>query len=150
MMIPPVTVLFAAVFLVAPPVLLRLLGTSPRIRYHLWLVAASAAVAVSWSIPSPILSDYTSTFSQHLVGGGVSAACVAYYFMAHMNLPTWRHRLLFVTMVVATLGVGNEVVELGLDFVRDTGLRRDASFDLFANTLGGIGTWAIAELARSR
>lgn len=147
---PTVSLVFAAVFLVVPPLVLVAMGKSPRASNHLWLVGASAAVALSWDLPSPWFAEHTATFSQHLLGGGVSSALVAMYFMAHLTTPTWKHRLMLVVAVTSILGVANEVLELGLDMVRGTTLRRDASFDLLANMIGAFGTWVVIELIRKR
>ena len=149
-MVPFMTIVFAGVFMVIPPLLLRSVGKSPKLRPQIWLVGAAAAVGVSWWLPSPILSDYTSTFSQHLAGGGVSSALVAFYFMDHLRMPTWRHRLAMVLAVASILGVANEIFELWLDFNRGTRLRRDASFDLLANTVGALVTWVAVEIVRRR
>ncbi len=147
---PLVTLVFAAVFMIGPPLALVIMGKSPKVRNHLWLVGASIAVGVSWDLPSPWFSEYTSTFSQHLVGGGVSSALVAFYFIAHMSNAGLMNRFLAVLAVASVLGVANEVLELGLDLFRGTSLRRDASFDLLANMIGAFGIWMIIELIRKR
>lgn len=149
-MLPVVTLLFAAVFLIGPPATLSLMGRSPRLRHLPWLVGASLAVAVSWDLPSPWFSEYTATFSQHLVGGGISAGLVGLYFIAHLSGPTAGQRFLTVLAVASVLGVANEVLELGFDLVRGTTLRRDASFDLLANMIGSTTTWLVSELIRKR
>ena len=149
-MLPVVTLVFAAVILILPPLLLMSMGRSPKLRAHLWLVGAALAVAVSWELPSPWFSEYTATFSQHLVGGGTTSALVAMYFISHVSAPTWKHRLLIVVAVASILGVSNEVLELGLDLLRGTALRRDASFDLLANMIGSFVTWLGIEFIRKR
>lgn len=149
-MLPVVTLLFAAVFLSGPPATLSLMGRSPKLRHVPWLVGAAVAVAVSWDLPSPWFSEYTATFSQHLVGGGVSSGLVAMYFIAHLPNPTARQRFLIVLVVTSVLGVANEVLELGLDLVRGTTVRLDASFDLLANMIGAMATWLASELFRKR
>jgi len=150
MMLPFVTLVFAAVFLIASPLALVIMGRSPRLRHHAWLLGASIAVGVSWDLPSPWFSEYTATFSQHLIGGGVSSGLVALYFIAHLPNPGLNYRFLAVLAVTSVLGVANEVFELALDLVRGTTLRYDASFDLLANMIGAFGTWAISELIRKR
>lgn len=149
-MLPVVTLLFAAALLIGPPAALSLMGLSPKLRHLPWLVGAALAVAVSWDLPSPWFSEYTATFSQHLVGGGISSGLVAMYFVAHLAHPTARQRLLMVLVVASVLGVANEVLELGLDLLRGTTLRRDASFDLLANMMGATATWVVSELFRKR
>ena len=149
-MLPMVTLLFAAVFLIGSPATLSLIGRSPKLRHLPWLVGAALAVAVSWDLPSPWFSEHTATFSQHLVGGGISSGLVAMYFIAHLPNPTARQRFLIVLAVASVLGVANEVLELGLDLMRGTTLRRDASFDLLANMIGALATWLISELFRKR
>jgi hypothetical protein len=126
------------------------MGRSPKLRHLPWLAGAALAVAVSWDLPSPWFSEYTATFSQHLVGGGISSGLVAMYFIAHLTNPTTRQRFVLVLVVASVLGVANEVLELGLDLVRGTTLRRDASFDLLANMIGAMATWLVSELFRKR
>lgn len=147
---PLVTLVFAAVFMIGSPLALVIMGKSPRLRPLLWLVGASVAVGVSWDLPSPWFSEYTVTFSQHLIGGGVSSALVACYFIAHLSNAGLKNRFLTVLAVTSVLGVANEVLELGLDLVRGTSLRHDASFDLLANMIGAFGTWMVIELIRKR
>ncbi|MDH5420993.1 MAG: hypothetical protein OEY55_04220 [Acidimicrobiia bacterium] len=149
-MLAVVTLLFAAAFLIGPPTTLSLMGRSPRWRHLPWLVGAALAVAVSWDLPSPWFSEYTATFSQHLVGGGISSGFVAMYFIAHLQMPAASQRFLIVVVVASVLGVANEVLELGLDLLRGTTLRRDASFDLLANMMGATATWVVSELFRKR
>lgn len=150
-MMPPIaTLVFAAVFMIGSPLALVIMGRTPKLRRHAWLLGASIAVGVSWDLPSPWFSEYTATFSQHLIGGGVSSALVAFYFIAHLPEPGFKDRFLTVLAVASVLGVANEVLELGLDLVRGTTLRRDASFDLLANMIGAFATWAVIELIRKR
>lgn len=140
------TLVFCAVFLVVPPVSLSLFGKAPELRQLPWLVVACVAVAASWQLPNPFSTDYSSTLSQHAVGGGLTGACVAYYLIGHLGSRGAWHRLLLVLLTVSLMGVANELLELGLDIIRGTSLRLDASVDLAANTVGAIATWTVIEL----
>lgn len=143
------TSLFGLVFWFGAPVIVRALGHQPRFAARWWLIAAIAAVAISWDLPSSFFTEHTATFSQHAVGGGLASVCVAYYFLHHAENTTFLKRALAALAVVSVLGVLNEMLELVLDSVRGTRLAADASWDLFANTAGAALTFAMIEAGRA-
>lgn len=141
------TTVFGVVFWFASPVLVRAIGHVPRLRSRWWIVAGIAAVAVSWFLPSPILEEETATFMQHAVGGGLASVCVAFYIVSHVPDTTFVQRGLAALAVTSVLGVGNELLELGLDVVNGTRLTADAAWDLFANTVGAALSFLAIEAA---
>ena len=143
------TSLFGLAFWFGAPLVVRALGHSPRIRARGWLVAAIAAVAVAWHLPSPFFVDHTATFSKHAVGGGLASVCVAYYLLHHAEGTTLARRALAVLAVVSVLGVFNELFELVLDALRGTRLAADASWDLLANTMGATVAFGVIETGRT-
>lgn len=142
------TTLFGVVFWFGAPVVVRALKHTPRARARIWLILGIVAVAVSWYLPSPILSDETATFSQHAVGGGLASVCVAYYLLAHVPATSFLQRGLAALAVTSVLGVGNELLELALDEVRGTRLTADAAWDLLANTVGAAVAFLVIESGR--
>lgn len=142
------TSVFGLVFWFGAPLVVRALGHTPRLLARWWLVAAIVAVAASWNLPSPWFAEHTATFSQHAVGGGLASVCVAYYLLHHGTELTVLRRGLAVLAVVSVLGVLNELLELLLDGLRGTRLAADASWDLFANTLGAALSFLLIEFAR--
>jgi hypothetical protein len=100
---------------------------------------------VSIFLPNVHISDQTTTFQQHFVGGGMYSACLYLYAVQLFN---WRlHWLVHLTVLfawVSALGVANKlmefaVLELHLAHI-DTA---DAYWDLLANTLGGFAGYML-------
>lgn len=139
------TTLFGFVFWVGAPLVVRALNHAPKARARIWLILGIIAVAVSWYLPSPILSEETATFSQHAVGGGLASVFVTYYLLAHVPSTSFWQRGLAALAVTSVLGVGNELLELALDEVRGTRLTADAAWDLFANTIGAAVAFLLIE-----
>jgi hypothetical protein len=108
---------------------------------HDWLpsVAAMAFIA-SLYLPVISISEGTSTFQQHFVGGGVYCALLYVYFR---QLLGWKLSLASSIVVlfawVSAFGVANELAELA---VTQLGIARidisDTDWDLLANTTGAI------------
>jgi hypothetical protein len=106
-----------------------------------WLpILAGVLMVVSTQLPTVHISNETTTFQQHFVGGGLYTACLYLYAK---QLFGWRlNRLIdFLALFawVSAFGVANKLVEflllkLGLAHIY-TG---DAYWDLLANTLGGV------------
>lgn len=129
------------------PRLLATLGREANRATRRWLVGAIACVFVSYFLPSPWFANETDTFSQHLVGGGVSSALIGYYLIGHFALASRFHRGLLILAVVSILGVANEMFELATDIAYGGGVVVDASWDLLANNVGAALTYAVVELA---
>lgn len=117
-----------------------------------WLpYAAGLLMLVSVLLPNVHISNETSTFQQHFVGGGMYTACLYLYAK---QLFRWRlHWLIDVLALfawVSAFGVANKLIEfallkLGLSSI-DTS---DAYWDLLANTLGGfVGYGLVCALSR--
>lgn len=131
------------------PVLLRTFGREPDRRRRAWLIAAIACILVSYFLPNPWLQEYTLSFSQHFVGGGVASGLVGYYLIGHFAFESRFHRFLVVAALVSTMGVANELVELALDLAFGVGVVIDASWDLLANTVGAMVVVVTVEAVRA-
>lgn len=118
------------------PRLLGLVGQVADRRRRGWLGAAIACILVSYFLPSPWFESHTLSFSQHLVGGGVASGLVGYYLMGNVGRLSVVQRVIIVAALVSTLGVANELFELAMDRAFGVGVVIDASWDLFANTVG--------------
>lgn len=102
-------------------------------------------MVISTQLPNIHISNQTSTFQQHFVGGGMYSACVYIYAKQLFNWrPHWLIDLLALFAWVSAFGVANKLVEfaflkLGLAHI-DTA---DAYWDLLANTLGGFAGYLL-------
>lgn len=128
------------------PRLLATLGRETNRSTRRWLAGAIACVFVSYFLPSPWFTSETDTFSQHLVGGGVSSALIGYSLIGSLSIPSRFHRGLLVLGVVSILGVANEMFELATEIAYGGGVVVDASWDLLANNVGAALTYAVVEL----
>lgn len=106
-----------------------------------WLpILAGVLMVVSTQLPNIHISNQTSTFQQHFVGGGMYSACLYLYAkqLFCWRLP-WFIDLLALFAWVSAFGVANKMIEFALLELRlahiDTA---DAYWDLLANTLGGF------------
>lgn len=111
-----------------------------------WLpILAGILLVISIQLPDIHISNQTSTFQQHFVGGGMYSACLYLYAK---QLGNWHlHGLpdLFALFAwVSALGVANKLMEftlLEMHLVHiNTG---DAYWDLLANTTGGLVGYAL-------
>lgn len=97
-------------------------------------------MVVSTYLPNVHISDQTSTFQQHFVGGGLYSALLYFYFKQLFDWKlNWLLDLLALFAWVSALGVANKLIEFAL---LELGLAHiytgDAYWDLLANTLGGF------------
>lgn len=106
-----------------------------------WLpILAGVLMVVSTQLPTIHVSNQTSTFQQHFVGGGLYTACLYFYAKQLFRWRLyWLVDILALFAWVSAFGVANKLVEfvllkLGLASIY-TG---DAYWDLLANTLGGF------------
>jgi hypothetical protein len=106
-----------------------------------WLpILAGFLIVISTQLPNIHISQQTTTFQQHFVGGSMYSACLYIYARQLFN---WRlHWLLDLFALfawVSAFGVANKMIEfafLELHLAHiDTA---DAYWDLLANTLGGF------------
>jgi glycopeptide antibiotics resistance protein len=109
------------------------------------LIAAGAAIIASVFIPNIHISNETSTFQQHFVGGGVYAALVFIYIEQLLDWRFhWFAELYVLFACVSALGVSVELAEftfihLGVKHINSG----DTDWDLLANTLGGFVGYGI-------
>jgi hypothetical protein len=106
-----------------------------------WLPAlAGILMIVSTQLPNIHISNQTSTFQQHFVGGGMYSACLYIYAKQLLGWRLhWLIDLLALFAWVSAFGVANKMLEFALLELHlahiDTA---DAYWDLLANTLGGF------------
>ncbi len=132
----------------------RLTSLVPRISIHKsysWLPAVAAILYITaWLIPDIHISDQTTTFQQHFVGGGMYLACLYVYFKKLLGWKLSPYISLVILFAwVSAFGVANELFELTLNI---TGLTQvnmgDTGWDLLANTLGAFVAYAVLVLIR--
>jgi hypothetical protein len=111
-----------------------------------WLpVLAGVLMAISTQFPTIHISNETTTFQQHFIGGGLYTACLYLYAKQLFGWRLhWLVDLLALFAWVSAFGVANKLVEfallkLGLAHIY-TG---DAYWDLLANTLGGFAGYGL-------
>lgn len=104
------------------------------------LVIASILFGISWFLPSPLIDGIDTSFTTHLVGGGLFSGFIWMYVVSHLKAnPRGLKELSWLVGIVSSLGAANELLELYL--VESLGYTiniRDASWDLVANSLGAI------------
>lgn len=109
-------------------------------KYRAWLLAGCLIYIISWWLPSPLIEGRDTSFTTHLLGGGVFTGTLWYYLKQSFS---WRaHWLLEVFSLfalVSALGVANELFEIVLYLFHSMphGIS-DTSWDLLANTLGAF------------
>ncbi|HSI20329.1 MAG TPA: hypothetical protein VLA04_01280 [Verrucomicrobiae bacterium] len=114
------------------------------------LVAACLLYCISWYLPSPLIGGKDTSFTTHLIGGGVFTGLIWLYLKNNVQ---WKGTTLtdFCTLfaLVCTFGVINELLEL---LAVQIGLIHlslsDTSWDLFSNTLGALLFWIVYVLLR--
>jgi len=139
-----------SIFLIAlltallPYLIKRLARVLPTVKIHEsadWLpILAAFLFVIAWFLPNIHISDETTTFQQHFVGGGMYCACLYVYFK---KLFGWKLPLATSLIVlfawVSAFGVANEMLEFTLTKL---GLAQigigDTDWDLLANTLGAF------------
>jgi len=132
-----------ATYLLLPPAVTKLTGKPAP---HRWpLLLAGILFAVAWYLPSPDAQGIPTSNATHFVGGGIFSGLVWLYLKQQIR---WRRSigidLVVLVAVVSTLGVGNELVELGAVKVGLLDLPlTDTSEDLLANTLGAFAFWLV-------
>ena len=112
-------------------------------RYRWLLYLACGLFFVSWYLPSPLIHGQDTSFTTHLVGGGMFTGCLWLYLGYTYRLRmAWATQLASLFMMVSALGCLNELgellaVELGLVHLTLT----DTSWDIAANSLGALIVW---------
>jgi hypothetical protein len=127
------------------PLIMRILNarffkTSYR-EANKWLpIMAGLLFFVAWFIPDIHISNETTTFQQHFVGGGMYSTLLFFYFKQVFDWKiTGPSELLYLFGWVSSLGVANELLEFtltkfGLAHISTS----DTDWDLLANTLGAF------------
>ncbi|MEO5927478.1 MAG: hypothetical protein ABIO72_02125 [Patescibacteria group bacterium] len=107
------------------------------------LLVACVLYFISWQLPSPLIHGHNTSFTTHLIGGGVFTGLLWLSVKKQMNWKmTWLIEAMSLFACVCMLGVTNELFELAtveLHLTRLTGT--DTWWDLFANTLGAFIFW---------
>ena len=145
-----ISVLFVGIVTALLPFLVKLaVHTMQGMKIHKsydWLpVVAAFLFVVAWFIPDIHISNETTTFQQHFVGGGIYSAFLFVYFK---KLLGWKLSLIPSLIVlfawVSAFGVANELIEFTLTKLNlaqiSTG---DTDWDLLANTLGAFTAYGI-------
>ena len=116
----------------------------PNIKFYSgssWLpILAGILIVVSTQLPNINISNQTSTFQQHFVGGGMYSACLYLYAKQIFNWKLyWLVDLLALFAWVSAFGVANKMMEFALLELHLANIYTgDAYWDLLANTLGGF------------
>lgn len=121
-----------------PRIVTRLGGKSQN--YQPWLVAACLVYVVSWWLPSPFIEGRDTSFTTHLLGGGMFTGMLWYYLKQSFNWHAhWVLELFSLFALVSALGVANELFEVVLYVFHGMphGIT-DTSWDLLANTVGAL------------
>lgn len=114
-----------------------------------WLPPVAAVLFfISFYLPDVHISSQTTTFQQHLIGGGAYSALLYMYAKKFLG---WKFNWLIDSLVlfawVSALGVANKLLEFALAeshlMVLDMG---DAYWDLLANTVGAYLAYAAIRL----
>ncbi len=104
---------------------------------RLLLIAACILFGISVFLPSPIIAGEDTEFFTHVFGGGFFTGMLWLYFKPVIKKNQWYVELLYLFLLVSSLGVINELFEL---FLHTAGITpeplTDTSWDLLANTLG--------------
>lgn len=129
-----VVVLPVAIYLVA-----RLIDRRYQHRSHRWLLLLACAVfSLSLFLPSPQIDGFDTQFWTHFVGGGIFCGLMWLYYRSVFGRHVWWRELLTIYIVTAALGVLNELYELFAYVFLGGWPVADTSWDLLANTLGGV------------
>jgi hypothetical protein len=106
-----------------------------------WLpIVAGILIVLSTQLPNIHISNQTSTFQQHFVGGGMYSACLYLYAKQIFRWQLhWLTDLIALFAWVSAFGVANKLFEFALLELKLAKIYTgDAYWDLLANTLGGF------------
>ena len=138
------------------PVLTKVLSRyMPSIKFHrasIFLpIIAGTLFFISFFLPDIHISNETSTFQQHFIGGGLYAGLLYYYVrnLLATHRIKWWHDAALLFMWVSALSVASELLEFfllksKLMYIDTT----DTQWDLLANTLGAFVVFGANQLAR--
>ncbi len=122
--------------------MLRKIGFSLQSKSRWLLVVAGIIYLISWWLPSFEVFPGDFSFVKHLVGGGIFSGIVWLYIRQALDLKrSWLADALAIFALTSSLGVLNELLELGLNLILDQERQImifDTSYDLLANSLGAL------------
>lgn len=120
--------------------------THKHLQRNMLLLVACIVYFLSWYLPSPLIQGQNTSFTTHFIGGGVFSGFVWLYLKQEVK---WKStsiiELLSLFAFVSAFGVLNELFELvivQLHLVKKLNIT-DTSWDLLANTIGGLAFWLI-------
>jgi hypothetical protein len=111
-----------------------------------WLpLLAAGLFFVAFLIPDIHISNETTTFQQHFIGGGVYCALLYLYFQKLLKWPAgWLVSLVLLFAWTSAFGVANELLEFTLTKLHLANIGTgDTDWDLLANTLGSLATYLV-------
>ena len=124
------------------PVVAQIVIGKPLKRDALLLIAC-LCYFISWYLPSPLIHGQDTSFTTHVIGGGVFSGFLWLYLKRQLNWKLlWIEEMMSLYAFVCAFGVANELFELlisELHLVRINGA--DTWWDLLANTLGAFVFW---------
>lgn len=128
-----------ALWLLMPWLLARMGAVQEKERRSRWMLALACLLFfVSWYLPSPLIDGRDTSFTTHLVGGGIFTGLLWWYGLRSLQRRlSWVVAAASLFALVSALGCVNELAEL---FMVKFGIARitleDTSWDIFANSLG--------------
>lgn len=118
-------------------------------RCWIWVMLAAVA-AISGSVLDLVVGGKAGNFLLHAVGGGVASAFLFVYLVTTFQPKiNWRIKVVALFAFVSVLGVLNELLEYGLEFVTPWIMSIDSHDtwrDFVANTSGAFVAWSIVNL----
>ncbi len=114
------------------------------------LVIACLIYFMSWYVPSPLIEGRNTSFTTHVIGGGIFSGLLWLYIKEQINWKgSWGMELVSLFAFVSAFGVLNELFELTilqLHLVKKLNIT-DTSWDLLANTIGALVFWVIYKVS---
>jgi hypothetical protein len=130
-----------ALYVAIPALIEAFTGTRPA--KQTLLIIACLVYCISWYIPSPLIEGKDTSFSTHVIGGGIFCGFLWLYAIQHLK---WKLSVateaLSLYALVSAFGVANELFELLIVKLRIIRISpSDTWWDLLANTLGALVFW---------
>ena len=124
------------------PIVVQVVTGKPLKRDSLLLIAC-LCYFISWYLPSPLIHGQDTSFTTHVIGGGVFSGFLWLYLKRQLSWKlSWSEEMMSLYAFVCAFGVAYELFELlisELHLVRINGA--DTWWDLLANTLGAFVFW---------
>lgn len=130
------------------PIFIQFVG-GKTIRRNSTLALACFLYFISWRLPSPLIHGVDTSFTTHLIGGGVFCGMLWLFIKQQLNIQlSWIVELITLYGFVSAFGVANELFELAtVEFHLTKLTGADTWWDLLANTLGALLFWAVYRLS---